>query len=153
MTIRDFFCWLRKCFYQLKSCFCWSRIFFSVEKLFVCVGPEILQVPKAKTGQNIPLNHCFRPVGVRPNKKLFPRRLRKTVSDSVVPLSFGLGTPVALGPGKGPVGLRERRPRGARGAGAGSHPWVPTPLGTYPSRYPAPSVPTSLGTYPRGWGL
>ena len=46
----------------------------------------------------------------------------------------------------------ERHPRGARGAGAGPHPWVPTPLGTFLPRYPAPSVPTSLGTYPKGLG-
>ena len=31
----------------------------------------------------------------------------------------------------------KRRPRGAPGAGSGSHPRVPTPLGTYLPRYPA----------------
>ena len=35
------------------------------------------------------------------------------------------------------LGLCERRPRGARGAGAGFHPRVPTPLGTSLPRYPA----------------
>ena len=39
--------------------------------------------------------------------------------------------------------LRERRPRG-------SHPWVPTPLGTWVPRYPAPWVPREAGTYPMG---
>ena len=34
--------------------------------------------------------------------------------------------------------LRERHPRGARGAETGSHPRVPTPLGTHLPRYPAP---------------
>ena len=48
------------------------------------------------------------------------------------------------------MGQGERRPRGARSAGSGPHSWVPTPLGTYFSRYPARLVPTSLGTYPMG---
>ena len=47
---------------------------------------------------------------------------------------------------------RKCRPRGARGAGTKSHPWVPTPLGTHLPRYPAPSVPNSLGTCPMGLG-
>ena len=38
------------------------------------------------------------------------------------------------------------------GAGVGSHPWVPTPLGTYPPRYPASWVPRGVGTHPRRGG-
>ena len=44
--------------------------------------------------------------------------------------------------------------RRLRGAGAGFHPWVPTPQGNYLPRYPAPSAPTSLGTWvPREVGI
>ena len=48
---------------------------------------------------------------------------------------------------------RKRRLRSVRGAGAGTHPRVPTLPGTYLPRYLAPWVPTSLGTYPRGLGV
>ena len=57
----------------------------------------------------IPLNHCFRPVGVRPEKKLLPRKLQKTILDSVVTFFFDFGIsgfrdPCCSGAGKGPCG-------------------------------------------------
>ena len=48
----------------------------------------------------IPLNHRFRPVGVRPEKKM-----RKIIPDSVVPFFFDFSAPSSLRTRKGPVGL------------------------------------------------
>ena len=44
-------------------------------------------------------------MGVQPKKKFFPTKLRKTIPDSVVTFFIHLGTPVALGPARGPAGL------------------------------------------------
>ena len=64
-------------------------------------GPRIsLSARVAK----IPVNRRFRPGGVRPKKKLFPRKLRKSIPDSVVTFFFGFGTPSAPQSKKGPVG-------------------------------------------------
>ena len=76
----------------------------SLEIACVCVGLKFLKVPKAKTGQNTtkpPL-----PTGGGPmEKQVVPRKLQKTIPDSVVTFFSGFGTPVALGPRKGPEGL------------------------------------------------
>ena len=53
-------------------------------------GPRIS--PSARVAK-IPVNRRFRPGGVRPKKKLFPRKLRKSLPDSVVTFFFGFGTP------------------------------------------------------------
>ena len=64
-------------------------------------GPRIsLSARVAK----IPVNRRFRPAGVRRKKKLFPRKLRKSIPDGVVAFFFGFGTPSAPQPKKGPVG-------------------------------------------------
>ena len=70
-----------------------------------CPGPEISSSACGPEWAETPLNHCFRPVGIRPKETLFPRQLRKTIPDSVVTFFFDFGTPVALGPVKGLEGL------------------------------------------------
>ena len=57
--------------------------------------------PRPKTGQT-PVNHHL---GVRPKKKLFPRKLRKIIPDSVLTFVFDFGTPSALRTRNGPVEL------------------------------------------------
>ena len=53
-------------------------------------GPRIsLSARVAK----IPVNRRFRPGGVRPKKKLFPRKLRKSIPDGVVIFFLVLGPP------------------------------------------------------------
>ena len=44
-------------------------------------------------------------MGVRPKKKLFPKKLRKTIPDSVVTFFFHFWAPYALTARKGPMGL------------------------------------------------
>ena len=78
------------------------------EIVFFCFwpGPGISPSARGPKWAKSPLNHRFRHVGVRPRKKkLFPRKLRKTIPDSVVTFFFDFTTPVALGPRKGPAGL------------------------------------------------
>ena len=53
-------------------------------------GPRIS--PSARVAK-IPVNRRFRPGGVRPKKKLYPRKLRKSIPDSVVTFFSGFGTP------------------------------------------------------------
>ena len=73
--------------------------------LFLTRARNFSNCPRPKRAK-IPLNCRFQPVGVRPEKKIFPRKLRKTIPDSVVPFfPPDFGTPVALGPKNGPAGL------------------------------------------------
>ena len=59
-------------------------------RFWAIFGPRIsLSARVAK----IPVNRRFRPGGVRPKKKLFPRKLRKSIPDGVVAFFFGFGTP------------------------------------------------------------
>ena len=64
-------------------------------------SPEFPQVPKQA---KMLLNHRFRPVGVRPKKKLFPRKLRETIPDGVVTFFSPFSGPLRSAVQKGPYG-------------------------------------------------
>ena len=59
-------------------------------------GPEMLQVPKAKTGQK-PTQSPFPTGGGPTKKKLVLRKLRKTIPDSVATFFFSPKVPLAPG--------------------------------------------------------
>ena len=60
------------------------------------------QCPRPRTGQN-PSNSPFCDhLGVRPEKKLFPRKLWKTITNSLVTLFFRFWDPGCSGARKGP---------------------------------------------------
>ena len=72
-------------------------------------------------------------------------------------LGLGLGVVHLWGqrgenqPGSTPPGLGAFGDAAPAGGGQGLTPGVPTSLGTYLPRYPAPSVPTRRGWVPREW--
>ena len=68
-------------------------------------GPGISQSAKGLEWAKTPLNRYFQPVGVQPKKRLFPRKLRKTIPESMVTFFSHFGTPFAVGPTRGPAGL------------------------------------------------
>ena len=59
--------------------------------------------PRPKRAK-IPLDNRFRPLGVRPKKKSFPRKLWEIIPDSVVTFFFRFGDPCSSGAQKGPCG-------------------------------------------------
>ena len=59
--------------------------------------------PRPKRAKT-PLNHRFRPVGVRQKKRLSPIKLRKPIPDSMVTLFFRFRDPFCSGAQKGPCG-------------------------------------------------
>ena len=86
------------------------RCFFFASAVFQsCIPGNVQRFPgmageiSLKSKPQIPLNHRFRPVGVRPNKKLFQRKLREIVSDSVVTFFWFLGH-FSCADQKGPYG-------------------------------------------------
>ena len=54
-----------------------------------CIPGNVRKRNFSKSKPKIPLNHRFRPVGVRPKKKLLPRKLWEIIPDSVVTFFFG----------------------------------------------------------------
>ena len=72
--------------------------------LFLAQSWNLSKCSRPKTGQNT-TKSPFPTAGGPNEKKLSLRKLRKTIPDSVVTFFFNFGTPAALGPRKGPVGL------------------------------------------------
>ena len=73
--------------------------------LFSARARNFSKCPRPERAE-IPLNHRFRPVGPGPTKTVVPEKVvGNHPPDSVVTFCSRFGTPVALGPEKGPKGL------------------------------------------------